>query len=159
MIALVAAVAISGATGARHRTLLGLVAVAGVGLLVAVIVVGLLTSFDLGVVTADLDPFDPFGTSLRDLIYAGVIATVAFAGIEAAANLAPDIDAGPSDLRRLVMAAAMVPLLYFGVAVVALMAVPVVETPDGGRPPSERPIWRTPCWGWCRASNRRGSPT
>jgi basic amino acid/polyamine antiporter, APA family len=133
VIALVAAVAISGATGARRRTLLGIVAVAGVGLLVAVIVVGLLTSFDLGVVTADLDPFDPFGTpSLRDLIYAGVIATVAFAGIEAAANLAPDIDAGPSDLRRLVMAAAMVPLLYFGVAVVALMAVPVVETPDGG---------------------------
>jgi APA family basic amino acid/polyamine antiporter len=133
VIALVAGLAISGATGARRRTLLGIVAVAGVGLLVAVIVVGLITSFDLGVVTTDLNPFDPFGTpSLRDLIYAGVIATVAFAGIEAAANLAPDIDAGPSDLRRLIMAAAIVPLLYFGVAVVALMAVPVVETADGG---------------------------
>jgi basic amino acid/polyamine antiporter, APA family len=135
VIALVAALAIGSATGARRRRLLVVVAVAGVGLLVAVIAVGLVTSFDLDVLTTDLDPFDPFGTpSLRDLIYAGVIATVAFAGIEAAANLAPDIrreEAGPADLRKLIVAAALVPLLYFGVAVVALMAVPVVATPDG----------------------------
>ena len=80
------------------------------------IVVGLLTSFDLDVLTTELNPFDPTGNpSLDDLIYAGVIATVAFAGIEAAANLAPDIesapdrpaqagrrggDAGAADLRR-----------------------------------------------------------
>jgi APA family basic amino acid/polyamine antiporter len=134
VIALVAALAIGSATGARRRRLLAVVAVAGVGLLVAVIAVGLVTSFDLDVLTTDLDPFDPFGTpSLRDLIYAGVIATVAFAGIEAAANLAPDIrrEAGPADLRTLILAAALVPLLYFGVAVVALMAVPVVDAPDG----------------------------
>jgi basic amino acid/polyamine antiporter, APA family len=134
VIALVAALAIGSATGARRRRLLAVVAVAGVGLLVAVIAVGLVTSFDLDVLTTDLDPFDPFGTpSLRDLIYAGVIGTVAFAGIEAAANLAPDIrrEAGPADLRKLIVAAALVPLLYFGVAVVALMAVPVVAAPDG----------------------------
>jgi basic amino acid/polyamine antiporter, APA family len=132
VIALVAAVAVAGATGAGRRRLLGIVAVAGVGLLVAVIVVGLITSFDVEVLTTDLDPFDSFANpSLRDLIYAGVIATVAFAGIEAAANLAPDVEAGPTDLRRLVGAAVLVPLLYFGVAVVALMAVPVVPTPDG----------------------------
>jgi len=134
VIALVAALAIGGATGARRRRLLAVVAVAGVGLLVAVIAVGLVTTFDLDVLTTDLDPFDPFGTpSLRDLIYSGVIATVAFAGIEAAANLAPDIrrEAGPTDLPKLIGAAALVPLLYFGVAVVALMAAPVVATPDG----------------------------
>jgi APA family basic amino acid/polyamine antiporter len=134
VIALIATLAIGSATGARRRRLLAVVAVAGVGLLVAVIAVGLVTSFDLDVLTTDLDPFDPFGTpSLRDLIYAGVLATVAFAGIEAAANLAPDIEAGPADLRKLIGAATLVPLLYFGVAVVALMAVPVVATPDGAR--------------------------
>jgi APA family basic amino acid/polyamine antiporter len=132
VIALVAALSIGSATGARHGRVLTIVAVAGVGLLLAVIVVGLLTSFDLDVVTTDLDPFDSFANpSLRDLIYAGVIATVAFAGIEAAANLAPDIDAGPADLRRLIGAATLVPLIYFGVAVVALMAVPVEATPEG----------------------------
>ena len=36
------------------------------------------------------------------MIYAGVIATVAFAGIEAAANLAPDLDGSAAvDLRKL----------------------------------------------------------
>ena len=38
------------------------------------------------------------------MIYAGVIATVAFAGIEAAANLAPDLEFAPVDLRKLVVA-------------------------------------------------------
>ena len=68
------------------------------------------------------------------MIYAGVIATIAFAGIEAAANLAPDLELARVDLRQLLTAATMlVPLIYFGVAVVALMALPVVLTPDGPR--------------------------
>ena len=133
VIVLTAALTIAGVTGARRGRLLGVISIAGVGLLLAVIVVGLLTSFDLDVLTSELDPFDPAGNpSLDDLIYAGVIATVAFAGIEAAANLAPDIDSAPIDLRKLVVAAAtLVPLIYVGVSVVALMAVPVVPTPDG----------------------------
>ena len=92
-----------------------------------------MTSFDLDVLTTELNPFDPIGNPETDeLIYAGVIATVAFAGIEAAANLAPDIRSAPIDLRKLVVAAAtLVPLIYVGVAVVALMALPVVATPDG----------------------------
>lgn len=132
-IALTAALAIRGFTGANRRRLLVVVAVAGIAILLAVVVVGLITSFDLDVLTTDLDPFNPFGNpSLSDLIYAGVIATVAFAGIEAAANLAPEIDARPGDLRKLVVAgAALVPLIYFGVAVIALMAVPVTATPEG----------------------------
>ena len=133
VIVLTAALTIAGVTGARRGRLLGLISIAGVGLLLAVIVVGLLTSFDLDVLTSELNPFDPAGNpSLDDLIYAGVIATVAFAGIEAAANLAPDIESAPIDLRKLVVAAAtLVPLIYVGVSVVALMAVPVVPTPDG----------------------------
>jgi APA family basic amino acid/polyamine antiporter len=134
VVALVAALAIAGFTGVRRQRLLSFVAVAGVTLLIAVIVVGLITVFDADVLTTVIDPFDSFGNpSLSDLIYAGVIATVAFAGIEAAANLAPDLQgAGPMELRKLLGAAVvLVPLVYFGVAVVSLMAVPVIPTADG----------------------------
>jgi APA family basic amino acid/polyamine antiporter len=130
VIALTAALTIAGITGARRQRLLGVISIAGVTLLVAVIVVGLLTSFDLSALTAHLDPFT--SPSLEDVIYAGVIATVAFAGIEAAANLAPDIRSAPVDLRKLVVVAAtLVPVIYVGVSAVALMAVPVVPTADG----------------------------
>jgi basic amino acid/polyamine antiporter, APA family len=122
---------IGGFTGAGRQRLLGLVAIAGVALLFAVIIVGLLTSWDPGALTAHLDPFT--SPSLDDVIYAGVIATVAFAGIEAAANLAPEVRSAQGiDLRKLVIASAtLVPLIYVGVTVVALMAVPVVDTPAG----------------------------
>jgi APA family basic amino acid/polyamine antiporter len=132
VIALVAGMGIAGFTGIGRTRLLIIVAISGVLLLVAVIVVGVVTVFDLSAITAELDPFT--SPSLEDVIYAGVIATVAFAGIEAAANLAPDLDLGKVDLRQVLTASAsLVPLIYFGVAVVALMAVPVVSTPDGPR--------------------------
>ena len=89
-----------------------------------------------------------------------MIATVAFAGIEAAANLAPDIDAGPGRPaparhgRRDV-----VPLLYFGVAVVALMAVPVVPTPDGATTALGTTFMENPVLGVVQSFDRRGSPT
>ena len=106
------------------------IALAGVALLIAVIVVGLFTVFDVSAITDQLDPFT--SPSLEDVIYAGVIATVAFAGIEAAANLAPDIETEAVGLRKLVVVAAtLVPVIYFGVSVIALMAVPVVPTPNG----------------------------
>lgn len=130
VIALAATAAVRGFTGAARQRLLGVIALAGVTLLLAVIVVGLFTVFDLGALTAELHPFTT--PSLEDVIYAGVIATVAFAGIEAAANLAPDLEYGPVELRKLLaVAAPLVPLIYFGVSVVALMAVPVMATPDG----------------------------
>jgi APA family basic amino acid/polyamine antiporter len=130
VIALTAGLTIAGVTGAGRQRLLGVISIAGVGLLFAVIFVGLLTSFDLSALTAELDLFT--SPNLDEVIYAGVIATVAFAGIEAAANLAPDVVSGPFDLRKLVVVAAtLVPLVYFGVAAVALMAVPVVPTADG----------------------------
>jgi len=130
VIALVAGLGIAGFTGIGRPRLLSVVAVSGVLLLVAVIVVGLLTTFDLGAITDELDPFT--SPTLEDVIFAGVIATVAFAGIEAASNLAPDLQLARVDLRQLLTAATtLVPLVYFGVAVVALMAVPVVATPEG----------------------------
>ncbi len=133
VIGLVTALAIGGFTGIRRQRLVTYVALAGMVLLVAVIVVGAITSWDPGVFSNELDPFDSFATpSLKDVIYAGVIATVAFAGIEAAANLAPDLSPRAGDLRKLVFAAAtLVPLVYVGVSVIGLMAVPVVPTPEG----------------------------
>ena len=130
VIALVSALSILGFTGAARKRLLVVIAVAGVLLLVAVVVVGAVTVFDIGAITDQLDLFT--SPTLRDVIYAGVIATVAFAGIEAAANLAPDLQYGPVELRTLLAGAAtLVPLIYFGVAVVALMAVPVEPTAHG----------------------------
>src|SRR4029079_2446108 len=79
------------------------------------------------------DQLDLFNTpSVSDIVYSFVLAMVAFAGIEAASNLAPDIRWDPADLRRVIGAGAVsVPLLYAAIAAVALMAVPVVPGPDG----------------------------
>ena len=55
---------------------------------------------------------------------------LAYAGIEAASDLAPDIDVSPRDLKRIVSVGALaVPLVYAGMAAIALMAVPVVAGP------------------------------
>jgi basic amino acid/polyamine antiporter, APA family len=130
VILLVAWLSIIGATGRGHERLLTAIAGGGLLLLVAVIIVGAITSWDPAALTAELDLFNT--PSLEDIVYAGVVATVAYAGIEAASNLAPDLDFKPPELRKVVtVGATVVPLLYAGVAVVALMAVPVVATPDG----------------------------
>jgi basic amino acid/polyamine antiporter, APA family len=130
VIALVAWLSIIGATGRGRQRLLTGIAGGGLLLLVAVVVVGAITSWDWGALTAELDLFN--SPTLEDIVYAGVVATVAYAGIEAASNLAPDLEFRPRELGRLVtVGAAVVPLLYAGVAAVALMAVPVVPTPDG----------------------------
>jgi basic amino acid/polyamine antiporter, APA family len=130
VIALVAGLSIAGVTGRGRQRLLTAIAGGGLLLLLLVVVVGAITSWDPGALTAELDLFS--NPSLEDLIYAGVVATVAYAGIEAASNLAPDLDFRPTDLGRLVrVGAIIVPLLYAGIAAVALMAVPVVPTPDG----------------------------
>ncbi len=130
VIAAAAGINIVGFSGAGRQLLLTLIAIGGVLLLVAVVVVGAITSFDASALTAELDLFT--SPSLEDVLYAGVIATVAYAGIEAASDLAPDLEFQAIDLKRLVVAGvAVVPILYTGVAAISLMAVPVVETPDG----------------------------
>jgi len=130
VIAVVAALNMLGVTGRRRQRLLVLLALADLALQLAVIGVGLVVAFDPGLLTAELDPFA--SPSLEDVVYAAVIATVAFAGIEAASDLAPDLEFEPADLRRVLTAGAvLVPLIYAAMAAVALMAVPVVATPRG----------------------------
>ena len=61
-----------------------------------------------------------------------MIATIAYAGIEAASDLAPDLEFEPRDLKRVLgVGAVAIPLIYAGIAAVALMAVPVVPGPQG----------------------------
>ena len=113
----------------RQRALAGL-ALADVLLQLAVIVVGVFAVWHPDRLTAELDLFS--SPDFVDIVYAAVLAMLAYAGIEAASNLAPDIDFSSRDLKRIVsVGAVMVPLTYAGMAAIALMAVPVVATPSG----------------------------
>ena len=61
-----------------------------------------------------------------DLVFAAAVATVAATGIEAASGLAGDVRVGRAGLRRVVMVGAGgVLILFGGMSVLALMAVPV----------------------------------
>jgi APA family basic amino acid/polyamine antiporter len=117
-------------TGRGRERRLAILALADIALQLAVIVVGVLAVLHPDRLTDQLDLFtDP---SAVDIVYASVVAMLAYAGIEAASDLAPDIDVHPRDLKRVVTVGAVaVPLVYAGMAAVALMAVPVVAGPDG----------------------------
>ena len=130
VIAVVAGINMLGVTGRGRQRVLVVLALADLALQLAVIGVGAAVAFEPDLLTAELDLFA--SPSLEDVIYAAVIATVAFAGIEAASDLAPDLEFEPPDLKRVLTAGAvLVPLVYAAMAVVALMAVPVVATPQG----------------------------
>ena len=117
-------------TGRSRERRLAILALADIGLQLAVIGVGVLTVMHPDRLTAQLDLFSH--PSVVDIIYASVIAMLAYAGIEAASDLAPDIDVHPGDLKRIVSVGAFaVPLVYAGMAAVALMALPFVAGPHG----------------------------
>ncbi len=95
-----------------------------------IVAVGLVVVMDPDALTRSIDLFHSPG--LEDAIYAVVVATLAYAGIEAVANLAPDLDLNPRRFTRVVTRSIwLVPVLYALMAAVALMAVPVVEGPSG----------------------------
>jgi basic amino acid/polyamine antiporter, APA family len=130
VIAAVCLLNIFNVTGRARGRALGFLALADLGLQLAVIVVGALVVMHPDRLTADLNLFtDP---SARDVVYAAVVAMLAYAGIEAASDLAPDIEVDRRDLRRIVtLGAVAVPVVYAGMAAIALMAVPVVAGPNG----------------------------
>jgi len=124
-----------GVTGRSRQGRLMLIALADLGLQVVVIVVGLIVVFDPSVLTAEMDLFT--SPSVDDIVTAAVLSTIAFAGIEAASDLAPDLSFEASDLKKTIsVATILVPLFYAGIAVVALMALPV-EATAGGSPMTE----------------------
>jgi basic amino acid/polyamine antiporter, APA family len=136
----VAAVVIVGActlnifnvTGRGRQRSLAFIALADLALQLAVIAVGVIVVMHPDRLTEHIHLFNQ--PSLRDIIYAAVVAMLAYAGIEAAADLAPDIEVSRRDLKRIAsLGAIAVPLVYAGMAAIALMAVPVVATPDGAQ--------------------------
>jgi basic amino acid/polyamine antiporter, APA family len=130
VIALVAAINVRGIIGRRRQRVLVVLALADLALMIAVIGVGLVVAFEPDLLTAELDLF--MSPSLEDVVYALVIATVAFAGIEAASDLAPEFEFEPGNVKRVLAAGAVgVPLIYAAMAAVALMAVPVIAGPQG----------------------------
>jgi APA family basic amino acid/polyamine antiporter len=130
VIVAVCALNIRGVTGSGRQRTLAVLALADLGLQLAVIGVGVLAVWHPDRLTAQLHLFtDP---DFKDIVYAAVVAMLAYAGIEAASDLAPDIEVEPRDLKRIVtLGAIAVPLVYAGMAAIALMALPVVAGPHG----------------------------
>jgi basic amino acid/polyamine antiporter, APA family len=130
VIAAVCVLNILNITGRGRQRSLALLALADLGLQLAVIVVGLLVVLHPDRLTEQLDLFTDPG--FEDIVYAAVVAMLAYAGIEAASDLAPDIEVDRRDLKRIAsLGAVAVPLVYAGMAAIALMAVPVVAGPHG----------------------------
>jgi basic amino acid/polyamine antiporter, APA family len=130
VIAAVCVLNILNLTGRERGRSLALLALADLGLQLAVVVVGAVVVMHPDRLTENLNLFtDP---SARDIVYAAVVAMLAYAGIEAASDLAPDIEVTKRDLRRIATLGGLgVPLVYAGMAAIALMAVPVVAGPSG----------------------------
>jgi basic amino acid/polyamine antiporter, APA family len=130
VIALAAGATTAGFTGYYRQGRLVALALADLGLQLAVIVAGAAVAFHPDLLTQHVDLFT--SPSARDLAEALAVATLAFAGIEAASDLTPDLEWRPRDLKRVVGAGAiLLPLIYAGLAAIALMAVPVTVGPDG----------------------------
>ena len=101
---------------------LGLVSLA---LSLAIVVLGLVMLFEPSEILDSIQ----LGSSptVSELLFATVVAAAALTGIEAASGLAAEIRVGRRALRRVVVVtAAAVPLLFVGMSVVALAAVPVI---------------------------------
>jgi APA family basic amino acid/polyamine antiporter len=130
VIVLAAILNIADITGRNRQRRLVVLSLAELALQLLVIVVGLIVVMHPERLTDHLDLFNV--PDFQDIVYSLVIATIAYAGIEAASDLAPDLEFEPADLKRVLgVGAIAIPLIYAGIAVVALMAVPVEPTPHG----------------------------
>jgi APA family basic amino acid/polyamine antiporter len=130
VIVFTAGVNIAGFTGQVRQRPLIVLALADIVLQLAVIAIGAVVVFHPDLLTSNIHLFT--NPSAGHIFEALAVATLAFAGIEAASDLAPDLEWEPRDLRRVVSSTAvLLPLIYAGMTAVALMAVPVVPGPDG----------------------------
>jgi len=112
-----------GISADRFRYVLRL-SLVSLAVFVAIVVIGSVQLFDLSLLTDSVD----IGSrpALDDLLFAMVIATVACTGIEAASGLAAELKVSRSQLKRVVLVGGVAVLvLYVGVSLIALMALPV----------------------------------
>src|SRR4051812_1158787 len=120
----------------RARRVLALVLL-DVGVQGLLVILGLALLFDPGAISDQID----LGTAPQwdDVIFATTLATVAFTSLESAAGLAGEIDVRALGLRRLVASASATgTLMYFGIGLVAVMALRAREL--GGGPNAEAPV-------------------
>jgi basic amino acid/polyamine antiporter, APA family len=130
VIGLAAFLNVADITGRNRQVRLVTLALVELGLQLLVIVVGVIVVLHPARLTDQLDLFNT--PDVQDIVYSLVIATIAYAGIEAASDLAPDLEFEAEDLKRVLrMGAIAIPVIYAGIAAVALMAVPVVPGPHG----------------------------
>src|SRR5690349_18379138 len=99
-------------------------AVIDLALVALIVVLGLITHFHPGAITDSVQ----LGRVPKwsDFFFGTTVAVIAYTGIEAAANLAPEVRVKRADLRKTVAAGAIaVVFVFVGMSVVALMALPV----------------------------------
>src|SRR3954453_16341254 len=129
IVAYVAVRNVRGFSAWRARRILALVLL-DVGLQAVLVVLGLALLFDPGAIGDQID----FGTAPKwgDVLFALTLASGAFTSLESAAGLAGEIDVRGRGLRQLVASASItVTLVYFGIGLVAVMAVPATELGSG----------------------------
>jgi APA family basic amino acid/polyamine antiporter len=125
VIAWVAARNVRGFTARRAKGVLVLV-VADVVLQVFLVVLGLTMFLDPDLLVSQIHLGS--APSWQDLVFALTISTVAFTSLESASGLAGEVGVGRRGLKQLVTSAsATVTFVYFGIALVAIMALPVVD--------------------------------
>jgi basic amino acid/polyamine antiporter, APA family len=123
VLAWVAMANVRGITADRYRMVLRLVLV-NVALFGVIIVVGLLEAPDFGVLLDSIELGE--SPTWEEFAVAAVVAGVALTGIESASGLAGELRVGRSGLRRIVVVAVSGMLVvYVGMALVAVLIVPV----------------------------------
>src|SRR5919198_1030357 len=99
-------------------------AIIDLALVLLIVVLGLATNFHPGAITHTIDVGSV--PKWSDLLFGTTVAVIAYTGIEAAANLAPEVRVRRPALRRTVSAGAVaVTTVFVGMSIVALMAQPV----------------------------------
>jgi APA family basic amino acid/polyamine antiporter len=134
-VGIVLAVAVGAGRGfsARRFERLAAIAVADLLIQVVLVVVGLLAFFSPSVL---LDPIE-LGTApgWDEVVFSIGVASVVFIGLESASGLSGEVEARRRDLKRLIWSASIsVAVLYVGISLVGLTALPVSdgETALGG---------------------------
>jgi APA family basic amino acid/polyamine antiporter len=125
-IAVIVFVAVDNLTGVSARRLRRRVIVTGIDLVVqaSVIVLGLVLVFHPSHLSAAVHLGS--APTLKNLAFALPIAVIAFTGLEAAASLGGEVHATPREVKRLIgPGAAVIVLVYVGIAVVGVAALPV----------------------------------
>src|SRR4051795_7414216 len=124
IIAYVAIRNIRGFSKTRVNRIAALV-VADLGLQAIIIVLGLVAFFHLDAITDTIHLGDT--PTWGDTVFALGVATVSFTGLESASGLSGEVAVGRRGLKRLVgAAAAIVIVVYTGIGIVAVTALPVV---------------------------------